>query len=91
MDAVAVELAGSHVGQVRVPDLVGAFAHVDAERLDGVVLAIEQAELDAGRVLGEIAKLTPCPSQVAPSDMGGRARRAFTDLEMSKADPSPCS
>ena len=32
VDAVAVELAGTHVGQIAVPDLVGVFGQRDARR-----------------------------------------------------------
>ena len=53
MDAIAVELPGAHVGQVAVPHLIGALAQHDLVRLDRVVFAVEQAQLDAGRVLGE--------------------------------------
>ena len=51
--AVAVELAGLHVGQVGVPDEVGLLGHADACRLARVLPRVEQAELHRGRVLGE--------------------------------------
>ena len=53
VDAIAVELSGAHVGQIAVPDLIGALAQSDRVRFDVVVFVLEQAELDAGRVLGE--------------------------------------
>ena len=50
-----------------MPDIVGALAYVDALDL-APAARIEQAELDALGVLRRTAaKLTPAPSQLAPS------------------------
>ena len=53
VDAIAVELTGAHVGQIAVPDVIGALTHADLERLDGVRFAMKQTEVDAGRILGK--------------------------------------
>src|SRR5512142_250160 len=46
VSAIAVELPRSHVGQVAVPGLIRPLAQANLVRLDGVVLVVEQAELD---------------------------------------------
>ena len=51
--AVAVQLARMHVRQVAVPDHVGLLGQRNRQRLDFGVDRVEQAELDAGGVLGE--------------------------------------
>jgi hypothetical protein len=53
MHAVAVVLAGAHVGQVAVPHLVGALRHADLVRLLRVVRVVEEAQLHPRRVLRE--------------------------------------
>ena len=68
VDAVAVELAGQHVGQVGVPDLVGLLGQRDPLRL------LRSRRRESNRQSSTLvafsekrAKLTPAPSQVAPS------------------------
>ena len=51
--AVAVQLSGTHVRQIAVPDHVGLLRQRDRQRFRFVVRGIEQAQLDAGRVLRE--------------------------------------
>ena len=53
VDAEAVELPGPGVGQVRVPDEIGALAERDRFRGDGVARPVEETEVHARRVLGE--------------------------------------
>ena len=53
VDAIAVELTGADVRQIAVPDLIGPIAKTDLVRLDSVVLAMKQAQLDRGRVFGK--------------------------------------
>ena len=53
VDAVAVEAAGPHVGEVGVPQEVGPVGERDALGLHGVVRPVVEAEVDARRVLGE--------------------------------------
>ena len=53
MHAIAVELAGPDLGQVGVPDLVGALDEADAGRLPMGLAALEQAQLHRRRVLAE--------------------------------------
>ena len=68
VDAVAVELAGPHVGQVAVPDLIGALAQLDLRATrPRRPCVVEEAQLDAGRVLGEDREVDALPSHVAPS------------------------
>jgi hypothetical protein len=59
VDAVAVVLSRAHVGQIAVPDLVGALHHRNLLALDGVVGPLEQTELDRRRLLGEERKVDP--------------------------------
>jgi hypothetical protein len=51
VDSVAVTLPGSYLRLVDVPDLVGLLGQRYACRLVAFVPSIEQAQLDAGRVL----------------------------------------
>ena len=51
VDAIAVDLARQDVGQVAVPDQVGALGQDDAARFLVRLRRIEQAQLDLGRVL----------------------------------------
>src|SRR5688500_5315136 len=53
MHAKPVELARPDVRQVAVPDLVVAFLERNARSLDGGIVALEQAQVHAGRVLRE--------------------------------------
>src|SRR5206468_8272182 len=53
VDPVPVELPWAHVGQVDVPDQVGAPLHGNPDRLARVVRSIEQAQLHRTRVFGE--------------------------------------
>jgi hypothetical protein len=53
VDAVAVVLTGPDVGQIAMPHLVRLLTDLYFRALGGVVLVIEEAELDAGRVLRE--------------------------------------
>jgi hypothetical protein len=59
VDAVAVELAGEHVRQVRVPDLVGLLRERQAVRFRRRARGIEQAQLDLRGVLGEKREVDP--------------------------------
>ena len=67
VDPVAVKLAGQHVRQVGVPDLVGVFLESDPMRLFFRVGRVEQAQFDLGGVFGVEGEIDPRPSQVAPS------------------------
>src|SRR5437879_10361686 len=51
--AVPVELTRTNVGKVGVAYLVRPLAQRDARRLDSVLRAIEETEIDAAGVLGE--------------------------------------
>ncbi len=53
VDAIAVELTGVHVGEVAVPHHVGVLGQRDRQRLHLGVDRVEEAELDAGGVLGK--------------------------------------
>src|SRR5262249_51379258 len=61
VDAVAIELAGSQVGKIRVPDEAVALAQRDAVGLARVARGSEQAEIDGGRVLREEGEVHPLP------------------------------
>ena len=65
--AVAVELARRDVGQIAVPDIVGALRQRDALEL-ARALAVEQAELDLRRIGGE-------QREVGAAAVPGRAER----------------
>ena len=53
-----------------MPDLPGLLAQWNADAFMRRVDVVEQAKFDASRAFGKIAKLTPWPSQVAPSGYG---------------------
>ena len=61
VNAIAVELAGLHVGQIGVPDLVGVLRKgmrwLSCLRVGGV----EQAQLDLGGVFGEQGEVDAGP------------------------------
>ena len=71
VDAVAVELPGPDVGQVDVPDHVGVLGQIDAL---GLFLVVRPSRTGTARPSWRSrcrdAKLTPRPSQVAPSGYG---------------------
>ena len=50
--AVAIELAGDHVGEVAMPDVFRALRQCQALKL-AAALAVEQAELDLGGIGGK--------------------------------------
>ena len=58
VDAIPVPLAGTGLGEVDVPDLVGLLRDGDGRRLGAVL--VEQAELHRGGVLGEQREVHPC-------------------------------
>src|SRR5437763_10530907 len=81
-DPEAVALTGADLGQVAVPGERGALAHRDP-RL--VVLLVEQAELDAGGVLGEQGEVRAAP-------VPGRAQRkrpSRPDLNVAQLSSAP--
>ena len=53
INAVAVELSRTHIGQEHMPDLVRVFRHRDANIFLGRVDIIEEAEIDRGRHFGK--------------------------------------
>src|SRR5215472_6267159 len=53
MYAIAVELAGTHVREIAVPNLIGALANADHIRFDRIVFTIEEAEIDRRCIFGE--------------------------------------
>src|SRR5687767_14464335 len=68
MDAVAVELCRMDVRHVAVPDHVGLFGQRNGQRFHVGVARVEQAQLDARRVLGE-------DGEVDSDTIPGRAER----------------
>src|SRR5262249_31826265 len=53
VDTVAVKMVRQHVGEGAVPDLVGMLRQWNANRLPGSADGIEQAQFNAGRMLGK--------------------------------------
>ena len=83
--AVAVEAARPDVGEVGVPQEVGPVRERDALGLDGVVRPVEEAEVDAGRVLGEQGEV----DALAVPRGALRVRRSRPDPDRHEArDPS---
>ena len=77
MDAVAIEGAGSDLGQVPVEDLVGVFGQLDPrDLLDAGT--VEEADLDLGGVGGEEREIGTLAVPARPEREG----RAFPDLEI---------
>ena len=83
---VAVQRAGPHVGQVRVPDVVGPLGHGDGRRRLAGRGFVEEAELDRRGVLGEEREVDALAVPGGPErprtsgpdphgDPGSRARR----------------
>src|SRR5262249_6929651 len=50
---IPIELARPNVGEIAMPDLIGALAQADLVGLDPVVFAVEETQLHRRRVLGE--------------------------------------
>ena len=73
--AVAVDRAGPRVRQIAVPDLVGVLGQLDAFELASRRPCRTGRARPWWRCAENSAKLTPMPSQVAPSGM----RQAFAD------------
>jgi hypothetical protein len=74
VDAIAVILAGSDVGDIAVPDLVGIFRQLDAQQL-ALAVAVEEADLDLRRIGGEEREIDPL---AVPARAEGKGH-AFTD------------
>ena len=55
--AISVQLSGAHIGEVAVPDLVAALEHRNAMTLLRIIVRVEQAQRDSGRVLGKDRKV----------------------------------
>ena len=71
VDPVAVEGARAHVGEVGVPDPVGRLGQLDASRYGTPASASSNRHSSTAVACSEkSAKLTPPPSQVAPSGWG---------------------
>ncbi len=85
VDAVAIELAGPDLGEVPVPDLLGALPQRDAVRLFPRVGRVEQAQLDGRSVLGEQREVD------ADAIPGGaeRVRGAWPDFHREARAASP--
>ena len=60
VDAVAVEGAGTDVGEVAVEDVEGPFGKIVAGRFDAIVRVVEEAQFDAGSDLGEEGEVDAC-------------------------------
>ena len=67
---VAVELAGPDVGQIAVPDLVGVFGQRRSASVSRRPWASNRHSSTLVALAENSAKLTPAPSQVAPSGCG---------------------
>ena len=74
VDAIAVELSGLQARNVGMPDEGGLLAQLDAAGL-ATSAAVVETQFDLGRVFRIKAKLTPVPSQVAPSGNGFPGRQ----------------
>ena len=70
VDAVAVEQAGAGLGQIAVPDLVGVLRQRDALRSRAGPRGRTGTARPWSACAENSAKLTPLPSQVAPSGCG---------------------
>ena len=73
MHAIAVKLPRRDVREVDVPDVLAALGQADALDL-ALAFAVEQAELDFGRVGGEQGEVGSAPVPIRPERIG-RARR----------------
>ena len=76
VDAIAIQGARPHLGQVAVEDLVGVFGQLDPRDLL-VAGAVEEADLDLGGVGGEEREIGALAVPARPAREG----RAFLDLE----------
>src|SRR3569833_1194503 len=81
VNAVAIDCARPHVGQITVPDLVGIFGQLDPFDL-GLAGIVEQAKLDLGRIRGKQRKIDTKPVPGSAK----RKRPAFGDLGFAQAE-----
>ena len=81
--AVAVELARPHVRQIAVPDLVGDIPAARCGRVSRLPFGSNRQSSTFSALAEKSAKLTPPPSQVAPSGWGrpGSTRRLAMDAD----------
>ena len=59
VDAITIELAGQHVGQVGVPDFIRVLLQRDPLRFLARVGGVEEAQLDLGGMLREQGEIDP--------------------------------